>query len=680
MSREEKLAHLRDLVERYLKREGLYQTVVEHRRYQLFTLPTALLWLGHLWAAEVGIMLANGVASLLLPALILPAVAFLLSFLGLVLFYLVRQLRLGKRLSESDASTIGGFFLFGFPVVTGVLMWLYLGSIVAFLTYLGLAVVGFFGLLFLQSRAYQIHRLWGSIGSIAKAVPRSLLLLPAIFSLLLVFTFLSVFSEEFWQAIGTLSVQSLVAASIVVLIPVALFAALSVPSESAKLVDTSWNASQLMFVAQETPFFAQRLASGHIAEEEWQTASEEVAWLHLDRLLREIRTPVFHLTKRWFALLIVFTGLFVLVCLCLYFFVFFSIVVPPAIIQDWTSPAQVLGSYEVLPQLGWRLTVPMSTVTTLKTSIFLATFLMAVFHVWAFTNEHVKGRLTDWLKRKAESWLAVSAVYRAIARPGYQVWDYVVQDVKGKSRTTAHIVVPQASSDNEVERACRHMESTLRQYRVVYITAFEQKPEGPRYRLGIPGRRWRLMRIGPDQPPAFEPIHLEVDESRYQHELAKVYLAEGESPPDEWFGETPRGIYIARRIWDLDDGHELVMHPYVFDAGGYIAVEINLYRRMEQREQYRTYLRRLLTIALESTPPPSAIDIELYFRDTVDSLAGVCWSKELPDVKYRDETDTKTTMELKGKWVDRRWKDPNKENSPVHQCVVPVDRGHESAD
>lgn len=650
MPREEKLAHLRDLVERYLKKEGLYQTVVEHRRAHLFTLPMALLWLGYLWAAEVGTMLANGGAHLL-PALILPVIAFLLSFLGLVLFYLIRQLRLGQRLSESDANTIGGFFLFGFPAVVGALMWSYLGSIVAFLIYLGLAVTGFFGLLFLQSRAYQIHRLWGFIRSIAKAVPRSLLALPAIISLLLVFTFLSVFSQEFWQAIGTLSAQSLIAASVVVLAPVALFAALSVSGESTKLVGTSWSASQLMFVAQETPFFAQRLASGHIAREEWQAANDEVAWRHLDRLLREIRTPVFHLTKRWFVFLIVFIGLFVLVYLCMYFFVFFMIVLPPAIIQDWTSPGQVLGSYEILPRLGWRLTVPMSTVAILKTSVFLATFLMAVFHVWAFTDEQIKGRLTDWLKGKAESWLAVSAVYRAIARPGYQVWDYAVQDVKGKSRTTAHIVVPHGSSDNEVERACRHMESTLRQYRVVYIVAFEQKPEAPRYRLGMPGRRWRLIRIGLDQSPTFEPIHLEVEEPRYQHELAELYLAEGESPPDEWFGETPRGIYIARRIWDLDDGHELVMHPYVFDADRSIAVEVNLYRRMERSEQYRTYLKRLLTIARESTPSPSTMDIELYFRDTVDSLARVFWSTELPYVEYRDEIGAET-IDSRQKWED----------------------------
>jgi hypothetical protein len=370
-----------------------------------------------------------------------------------------------------------------------------------------------------------------------------------------------------------------------------------------------------MLAAQETPFFAHRFASGYIAREEWRTASDEVAWRHLDKLLHEIRIPVFHLTKRWFAFLIVFTGLFVLVCLCLYFFGFFLIVLPPAIILNWTSPAQVLGSYEILPQLGWRLTLPISTVTTLKVSVFLATFLMAVFHVWAFTDEHVKGRLTDWLKRKAESWLAVSTIYRAIARPGYQVWDYVVQDV-------------------------------------VHITAFEQKTEDPRYRLGIPGRRWRLIRIGLDQPPTFEPIHLEVEEPRYQHELAKVYLAEGESPPDEWFGETSRGIHIARRIWGLDDGHELVMHPYVFDADRYIAVEVNLYRRMERPEQYHIYLKQLLTIARESTPPPTTIEIELYFRDTVDPLARVSWSTELPYVEYRDETGAETNMHSRQKWED----------------------------
>jgi hypothetical protein len=401
MASEEKLAHLRDLIEDYLKQEGLYQTVVEHRRARIFTLPTALLWLVYLWASEAVIVLANGAANFL-PTLILPVAAFLTIFFGLAVYYVVRQRRTGRELSEADTNTIGAFLLFGFPTLVGALLWWYLGSVIAFPVYLGFAVAGFFGLLFLQSRAYRARRLLGFIRSIAKAAGRSLLPLPATISLLLVFTFLSVFSEELWQAIGTLPLQSLVAAGVLVLAPVALFAVLSMSAEGEKLVGTSWNASHLTSVAEDTSFLAQRLASGHIAQEEWEAASEEVAWLHLDRLLDEIRTPVLHFVKRWFVFLVAFTGLFVVVCLCLYFLVFFAIVLPPAVIQRWTLPAQVLESYEILPQLGWDLTIPSSSIAALKMSISLATFLAAVFLVWAFADEQVKGRLTNWLRHRAE--------------------------------------------------------------------------------------------------------------------------------------------------------------------------------------------------------------------------------------------------------------------------------------
>jgi hypothetical protein len=644
----ERLVHLRDLMEQYLGEEGLGDIVAEHRKERaLSTKAVPLFWAVYLWLAEVLIMRTLSQWSLGASLLLAPLM-FVVSCLGITLFCLVRQLRAGRQLSRSDAEAIGGFFLFGFPMLLAVVVGFCSHSASAFVACVAATLLGLPVLLAVQAGAYQIHRLWGFVRLSLRALVESLLALPAIASLLIVFAFLAAFSEEVWQTVGGLPPATLLVGVAVTLAPMALFAILSINTETRKLLDLTWTPRQLMSVVEATDFFAKRSYDTYIAPEEWRIASDEVAWRHVDHMLVDVGAPVLRAARISFTSLIVCVGILSLVGLFVFYCLFFLIVIPQTVILRWTSSTGQGASSSVLGRLGWRLLLPAASVdAVVKVSLFVSSFLLAVLLVWTFTEEKVKDRLTAALRRSVESWLAVSAVYGAVSRPGYQVWEWRAQ----RSQVSATIVVPAHSPDCEVESACRHMESGLKAYALVYVTAFEQKREEPRYQRGVAGRCWELRRVGHTQPVVFEAAHFDADELRYQDELGRRYLTEGKPIADEWFGNTEQAAHIARRIWEMDQGHELVMHPYAYDSGEkYLGLEVHLYRRLETSEEYRDRLRKLLAVCRSALPSRTTFDVELYLRDSVESLAKVLWSAELPYVDYEDHFHPRSRAEAPGAW------------------------------
>ena len=194
------------------------------------------------------------------------------------------------------------------------------------------------------------------------------------------------------------------------------------------------------------------------------------------------------------------------------------------------------------------------------------------------------------------------------------------------------------------------METRLQEYRnFVLITAFEQNPERPVYGRGMPGNRWQLLHNKNKGIRIFEPIPLVADELRYQHFLGKECLQKEMEIPDDWFGNTPQGTAIAKAVWEADVGHEWVLHPYTFE-GTIWSLEIYLTKRMAKSDQYRQYIRELLTLTRQKIPNAQNVWIELYFRDTVDILAHLNWSEQLSYVEYKDEVNGESRIEKLDDW------------------------------
>ena len=257
--------------------------------------------------------------------------------------------------------------------------------------------------------------------------------------------------------------------------------------------------------------------------------------------------------------------------------------------------------------------------------------------VYAITDETVKDVFTEWLRDKSASWLAVSALYLCAISPHYEVWEDRVRDKK-HGIVNVSIVVPRGISDEAVEAACEHVAASLSEYQhLIIVTAYEEKPENPIYKPGMPGNRWRLTHNKVNNIRSFEPIPLELDELRYQHMLGLSSVANGENIPDDWFGNTPAGIGLSKFIWENDTDHEWILHPYIFQSDAFVNIEIGLTKRKMESEHYRKYIRGVLLQARRMIAGANSIWINLVFRDTIDSLASLIWNEDISYVEYEDE-------------------------------------------
>lgn len=141
-----------------------------------------------------------------------------------------------------------------------------------------------------------------------------------------------------------------------------------------------------------------------------------------------------------------------------------------------------------------------------------------------------------------------------------------------------------------------------------------------------------------------------LDELRYQHFLGRDSLDEGVEIPAEWFGNTPGAKALGKAIWEADADHEWVLHPYVFESDTILSLEICLTKRKAESGQYREYVRELLTLARQMAPDAQNVWIEVCFRDTLDTLARLNWSSQLPYVEYKDEVNGQNKFEKPDAW------------------------------
>jgi len=644
---------LQEDLERYLKREGLYDVIAEHSRTRLFSLslPIVFMWLVGLWGPAAYFLLSHKGLRGLTVAFVGPPVMFAGAFIVVAFRFALRRLRSGIKLTDADKGTIGGFFLLVFPLLMSVALGVYLTSWLAAITYIAIYAVVMVVALLLQKQAYRVHLLIELVRSVLRALWRSAGLLPVLIPYLFVIVGLSVFSQELWQAIGTLSLPRLVGTALCLLVPELILVGASLNREAAAIVGAFPERGHIVKIAENTQYVGARLREGLISKEEWNRLAGQLEWRSATRLAEQLLPMLRRRTKRWLALLLGCTSLALTASFFAYFCVFLSVVLGPSLVEKWTGiQARPLTLAMHLLGYRWRLGLTTGSLCIAKVSAVLAIFAGVVSTVHALTDEPLKRVYTEWLNDKASAWLAISSLYLSGVSPNYQLWEYVVRD-KDKGIANVSIVVPRELPEEQVEEACAHMESCLEEYRtLVTITAFEQKSERPVYKPGMPGNRWRLLHNKVKDIRVFESIPLVLDELRYQHFLGRDSLDQEIGIADEWFGSTAQGIALAKLIWNADADHEWVLHPYVFRSDKLLSLEISLTKRKETSEQYRQCVRQVLAQTKEMVPDAKNIWIDLCFRDTIDTLASLQWSEELPYVSYRDEVIGESKIEEPSAW------------------------------
>ena len=641
---------IRESLTLYLRKEG-FSTLLsepEDTIRKLLTAPIICIWAGSLWISPIILAILNKGLSLLWVVAISPPFLFFLIFIFLIAVLLVRK-KQGKELEIDQINRwLPWIILVYFPDVLFVLFSIYMKSFSLGVTY---SVIYALSMVFLATVVIyptQAMRLGEALRAVFRAFTQSLHFASILMPTLLIITLLSVFSEELWFLVGNLSGERIILFTIFTVAPVVFLVLKSKKKELQAIVHHWPENEHLIELIEKLPFLSKELESGHISPEELEASERDMSW----RIMAFQRRVLEKLIQGKVEILwlggLTCTGLVLLVLFFIYWIALFSIIMNTQVIETWIQ-IEAMERVAILSSL-----FPFSysgAVAMTKVSIVLALFTSISFCVYAITDDSIKTSYTDWLRDYVDAWRAAGALYLCIDSPNYQVLEYLVNEPK-QGRVNVSILVPRGLQTADVEKACEHMATRLKNYdHLIIVTAFEQRQEdNPIYKRGYPGIRWELLYNKKKDIRRFGDASLIVTELRYNHHLGNELLEASEEIPEEWFGDTPRAITIAKALLEEDISHEWILHPFVFDSGHLVAPEICLKKRMQKSDDYRMLVTKVFDKTRSVLSPDIVIQITITYRDTLDILAELTWGEKLPYVQYKDECLGKSLMEAPERW------------------------------
>jgi hypothetical protein len=640
-------------LEKYLKSEGLHALIPDYRRAALYglPLPLPLLWVFLYWAGAFAVTVVYGDAASLADAAV-SSVLVITSVLAVVAVLAAILQRLSGSLAASASRRLGAFLVLLLILLPAATLELTLRSSAAFNPSCFASALSLLVVLVPGQAPYRVHLLVALLTSLLKNLGRSVALLPVTAPLLLVVILLSVFSVGLWRALAGASDLNLAHVFLLLAIPSAGFVYVSSQTVADRIADEIPSNDELVKLAEDVPAISSALHNDFISSEEWAAACEDIRWRDTTGLLAQVLPLVKSRIRRWLVLQVALSALITGLLFFIFFCILFVQLLTPQTIADWTG-GQIAPITVTLPVGSWpgQEQLPPSLGIVMRVSLFLALFMAAVQAVNSLGDDRVSRVITPWLQSKADSWLGAGAAYQCCLTPGYQVWQYLVQD-KRQGIASVQIVVPIGSSDEAAQRACEHMESRLVTYgRIGRVTAFEKKASAaPTYRLGSVGKSWQLAWNKATKWRHFQELPTAGDDPRYDHFLGLRAIKSGAALPDAWFGATPQAVAVSSQIWDSDADHSRILHAFAEWSGKVLTIDVNLAKRLRASNDYRACLRRVLDVARANESHASAILINLYRRDSSDWLAHLLWNPDLPSVSYGDETVKRDFSDKRALW------------------------------
>lgn len=643
---------LQNYLEDYLKDEGLYDVIPEHKRPDLFPFPisiTALIWIVSSFgpavffmATEKGLLGIFVTVLAIIGLLCVIPIVFLIAFI----FFQIRLMRAGK----ANFYTILGGIIFLVPIVYAVILGIYLGSWQNFVLFIVTYICGFVILTFLNLQSYRLHLFFELFRSVFGALRQSISLLVSLIPLFLVIVLFSVFTRDLWELLAQLSDFQFFIGVLWLAIPAFVFVVISGRREILSIVGNFPDNITLIERAETTEFIKSKLENGFISQEEWDKLKEDINWRMPTKLAEQLFPIIQKKVGRWLSLLLVFVGISLTFGFFVYFFILFTVLFSPSQIADWTQTllTSMPVSINIFGQ-SWNLILPNTIIVTAKGSLFLAFFVSITASISGLNDDGVRKIIMDWLTKKAASWMAISALYTCQISPDYYIWQYQVDD-KHQGIANVIVVVKPNLSLQEIKQVCEYIENLLDDYkRFVMLTAFEQADYDHNYRIDSSKKCWRLLHNKTTNVREFNEI-TEHNELRYSHFLGREALKIEGSISEEWFGNFPDVINFSKKLWNDDIDHEWVLHPYVSKSSEMISIEINLAKRKATSKQYHLYVKEIARLARQFFPEIGHIMVELYYRDTTDILAMATWNNKLPEIIYKDETMKNIRRERPKDW------------------------------
>ena len=408
----------------------------------------------------------------------------------------------------------------------------------------------------------------------------------------------------------------------------------------------------LIRLAESVPTLKSKLVGGFISAEEWTDLTKELSWRDKEHLAQSLLRPIRRKTRDWLILLLVLTSILMAIVFFFYFFILFRVLLDPSVISKWVSvPLHETQHAFLLFGRTMTFSIYSTDLSIIRVSLLLSVFVALAANVYSLTDSSAAERLTSWLRTKAHTWIALASLYEGVISPGYQIWRFIRRD-KRRGLVNASIVVPRGSIDDEVQKACEHLERRLHRFQtLIHVTAYEEDPSAPVYETWVTGRRWQLLNVRSNGSRSFEPISVTDDDIPSRHFLGRESLESGSEIPEEWFGNDSLAVSISREIWTSDFDHEWVLHPNTLITETATFVDVALTKKMETSDHYKEFVKGILDLVMTKQPNASNVTITVSFRDTGNQLASVWWYSLLPHVTYSDEILGRRRYEKSGLWV-----------------------------
>ena len=654
------------ILEKYLRDAGLFAIIAEHRRPQVLHWPETIkknvfwigVWLLIFWVPEIVVVLVSNGRSAMTFALVAPPAT--LGGYGLVLTIVLSALMLTNSVPSVFSRQLGAddppstdwekqtdraamiailALVFGTPLVLAAIVWIYFFTAPMAAIYLGINLgLTLFIMLLIAIGDVVLFRLYVVKGFVlmTKQIVREILRhLPFIASVLLVIVLFSIFSTEFWEAIGNQKLSNLlICIALLVILPLifTLSSINRVAKETLKL-DARQASLQndIIKPAEQNKFIREALDHDRLKNADWEEAKAELRWRTPSKLYENIE-PILSKHATWWLIVLLFsTVLFLLVVFFVYFLFLFYFLIQPATLAKWVGggqPKAVEIITVTIPLINWQYQCASTIQPIAKVSLLLSSFIAMMSTVHVLTDGSVKQRFTEHLSEQGRSWIALSCIYRNLISPGYQFWD---TPIRHKGLANVSIVAKNPANSSSVKSACVNVRSHLEKHGVLLlVTVYEHSEQETAYSYGMQANCWQM--IFDHQADEEDPVQvLALSQPAPPVDTAQANNGENNGR----YGNTPRAERLSQTLGRRIGAGQNV---YVFEGNRFINVVI----RGRELYSHRDYLNLMQTSIYAFTSggfTQPTISVYFYNGESQEELAFILYSQLLEFVAYRDSLD-----------------------------------------
>ena len=644
---------LLEALKKYLSQEGLSNFISSND--DSVPIPTVWLSLNSLSFGIIGYVFSQSfwkgflipiAVFLLLMAMIFVFLALFIIFKGLKLLFSNKKnlttkfeeinLQITELLTNSS-STLGTILIVLSFIISPSILGLITNSWIAAGVSVVVFILCFIVLMILLSRHHWIRAAIDIFAQVLSSGASSFRTILATTPILLITVLMVLFSSDIWLLIESIKWVSLLAFSIVVILPIMLGVANT--KNLAHLFTEHTNTLSSKEIVEnifKIPVINEIRKKELLCIEDEENLSLLLENRNTSYAQRRISEQTIKKVQGWYFLSILISSLLLEIGLFILLAILFGVI------------------SSNLVQVGW-LKIPLGATWASWMPIFKMSFLISTLQVAAFSATLLQKPddnllFENSIKRNTD-WVFAILSYESLMFPEFEIVERKFEKPwhkrLGVTALRCKFIAKQNVSDEALKKACEKFEELHPKIQLIDINITKETDEVWRdMKAEMEILDWKYIHNRKVQYKDFTTISREAFEDDEQHLLGRQYSLTGKKIPTNWFGDSPKSVEIGKAIWENDIEHELVMHPRVNGNVKTIHVHVHLFRKLSTTEAYKSLVDKYLDIIHNKVRKANLITINLYYRSGKVILADLMWTKELGEFQYSDEIKKREEKKL----------------------------------